>query len=34
MGCYLGLLDPLGYVADTADQKGETIELTSDVLAD
>jgi hypothetical protein len=26
-------LDPLGYMADTADTKGEIIELTSELLA-
>ena len=29
-----GVLDPLGYMADTAKTDGETIELTSELLAD
>ncbi len=29
-----GVLDPLGYMADTAKTNGETIELTSELLAD
>jgi hypothetical protein len=32
--CDDGVLDPLGYMADTAKADGETIELTSELLAD